>query len=278
MSDSNLKKTTISLFLILVIPVIGFSKEETVNSVWSDTTVSIDGSAEDWPAEYFHHEKKYMVYCAFKNDEQNLYILFKFTDPSYLSSIEKTGMTVWLNPDGKKKKNYGITFLKRRLESDVFLSLYEQQRGTVTEAEKQQILSKPFHQINHVNVINKKSKDPQQTGIEEPKAIFRANRTKEETVYEFIIPLERSSDFAAGIGTEPGKRLKIGFEWGGMTAEMKAELMRRRSEQASDAAAGSIEGGRSRMNTSSSFMNSRSGPKEYTYWLDVLLANPGASQ
>lgn len=82
-----------------------------------------------------------------------------------------------------------------------------------------------------------------------------------------------------GIGAEPGKSLKIGFEWGGMTKEMRAALMRRRAAVASEASEGA-KGFEVRRDESDEgpVIGSRDipfekGAKKYSFWVDVKLAN-----
>ncbi len=90
-------------------------------------------------------------------------------------------------------------------------------------------------------------------------------------VFEFAIPLKRMMEQTSGAEIEPGKRVKVGFEWGGMTEEMKAEVKRRSAalertrSPSSDPMAGGVVG-------SSVPMGLLSGPKKYSFWVDVQLA------
>jgi len=76
----------------------------------------------------------------------------------------------------------------------------------------------------------------------------------EMVTYEFRIPLKKGEGQLVGIGTEPGKILKIGFEWGGLTEELKKEEMAR------------LEG------KSTPLYSIRRGAKKYLFWADVKLA------
>ncbi|MBA7630023.1 hypothetical protein ES703_37531 [subsurface metagenome] len=92
-------------------------------------------------------------------------------------------------------------------------------------------------------------------------------------VFEFAIPLKRMIEQTSGVEIEPGKRVKVGFEWGGMTDEMRAEVKRRSealertrssSSDFADNKAGAGAG-------SSVPMGLLSGPKKYLFWVDVQL-------
>jgi hypothetical protein len=76
------------------------------------------------------------------------------------------------------------------------------------------------------------------------------------------------------VGIEPGKRVKVGFEWGGMTEEMRADVKRgsaaleRTRNSSSDPADNRAGAGVG----SSVPMGLLSGPKKYSFWVDVQLA------
>ena len=102
---------------------------------------------------------------------------------------------------------------------------------------------------------------------------------KKELTYEFRIPLRRGEDQPVGIGTEPGKSIKVGFEWGGLTKEAK---QRKLAGQIEGGTAGRAQGGtgnfgRSERGASTSttgglgsFRGIRA--KKYSFWTDVTLA------
>ena len=126
------------------------------------------------------------------------------------------------------------------------------------------MLANPAYIFHETNVTNKKDKSSSdETGSEQAKsAVFRSERTKEMTVYEFAIPLKRVSSLAPGIDTEPGKIIKVGFEWGGMTDAMRKSKLERQS-RSGDSRFGEKRGISTR---------SRRPPKKYSFWVEVQLA------
>ena len=80
------------------------AKEKLVNSTWCAVPLRIDGTSNDWRGAALAFEKKVQADFTFMNDADYLYILFIFNDLRYLSSIDQTGMTVYFNVEGKKKK------------------------------------------------------------------------------------------------------------------------------------------------------------------------------
>jgi hypothetical protein len=61
-------------------------------------------------------------------------------------------------------------------------------------------------------------------------------------MYELAISLPKLAEVAPEIGLEPGKTLRLNFEWGGATKEYKEALTRQLAAQESRARAGSATG------------------------------------
>ncbi len=269
-------KEILLLLMILTISLSGFSKEKEVKSIWAASSVKIDGFKDDWAEVAFAGEKKVKTDYAFKNDAENLYVLYIFKDPKYLSSISITGITLWFNSERKKKKNYGIKFIQKQISADALISRTEKEKGPVPEDQKKEIRKNPFYLINDAEIVNKKGKSRSQSSEsnEIKPAVFRVMKQQNLLVFEFAIPLKRMMEQTSGVEIEPGKRVKVGFEWGGMTEEMKKEVKRRSaalertrstSSDPTDNRAGAGAG-------SSVPMGLLSGPKKYSFWVDVQLA------
>lgn len=263
-------------FAILALCAPGISKDETIESTWAATPVNIDGSNNDWEGDTLTFFKKTKVDYAFRNDSENLYVLFIFKEPrTFMSTINYTGMTVWLNTEGKKKKNYGIKFSTKTVSADNYISILEEIAGPLPEAKKKEIKSKPTYRVFHNEVIDKKGKPaPITAGPTAP--LFNSGGRKILT-YEFRIPLKRDEGHPVGIGTEPGKTVKIGFEWGGLTDELKKQRLAQQTERGTTGKAQSGTGNfgkdEQRVGGSTGSMSSiRRGAKKYSFWADVKLA------
>jgi hypothetical protein len=269
-------KEILLLILVLTISFLGFSKEKELKSHWVSSPVRIDGSTNDWAENDLAGWKKGKVDYAFKNDAENLYVLFMFRDPKYLSSISATGLTVWFNSEGKKKKYYGIKFMQKRISADALISRLEKEKGPLPEEEKKEILNNPSYLINDTEIINKKSKSRSQSSesSEIKPAVFRVMKQQKSLVFEFAFNLKRMMEQVPGSGIEPGKKVKVGFEWGGMTKEMETEVKRRSAalERTRSSGGDEVDNRASAGAGSSVPMGLLSGPKKYSFWVDVQLA------
>lgn len=259
-------------FIILTLFLTGFSREKITTSDWLNSPLNIDGSSDDWGDAALNFEKKVCVDYAFKNDAENLFVLFIFKDPKYSTSINATGMTVWFDTEGKKKKNFGITFIKKKVSADFYISYLEQQRGQIPEEERKKILANPSYVFHNAIVINKKSKSPSQPSDagEIAPAIFRSKNQNKILVYEFVIPLKRLTENATGIGTEPGKIIKVCFEWGGISDEMRKRMLQRQVDSGGKSTG--VADSWFKNSTSVSVPKSSQVSKKYSFWVNVQLA------
>ncbi len=266
------------VLLVLFSATAGFPKEEIIESKWTAQPPRIDGLNDDWSEDVLTSEKGVKVDYAVRNDAQNLYVLFVFKDPKSLSSIDATGITLYFNREGKKKKDHGVHFIKKQVTADELIASLEKQGEVLTEEQRQMIKSKPAIFMLDAEMVGKKGPEASETtpipGTLRP--AFRTTQKGNEVIYEFRVPLARPETFPWGIGAEPGQNVNIGFEWGGMTDEMrKAMNARARAESdqgvASESSAGNVIV-TDRDDSRASRRPSTGVPKKYSFWVDVKLA------
>ena len=286
MRIKQLLKTLFLSIMIVSIAAVGFAAKDVITSEWAPAPQKIDGVTTDWGDFQMFTEKKVEADIGFRNDEKYLYVLFVFNNPRNLSSIQGTGMTIYFNKDGKKKKNIGINFLTKSIPPDEFIAMYEKQQGPLTEEQKTQFRGQKAFTVYEYEIKSKKSEENQAVAAGEGirPAVFRLKSEEKQVVYEFAIPLEKTVELAPGVGAEPGDALVIGFEWGGWTPETKAAAAARMGAQGSQAgmsAAGSdftgdtggaVGGGVEGLPREQLQQMRRMMPKEYSFWYDVQLA------
>lgn len=274
--EAKMRKTRKFFLIIISVGVIfamGVAKDKIVASTWCPEPLNVDGTSTDWQGVVLTFEKKVQVDYAFMNDSDYLYVFFVFKDPQYLSSINQTGMTIYFNVEGKKKKDYGINFIQKRISAQQYIAMLEKQKGPLSDVDKNNILANPNYVIFDFDVINKKAKKnaPESPADAKP-AIYRIQQDQEKNVaIEFAVPLARVAELAPGIDTDPGKQIKVGFEWGGLTEAMKQARMNRfqnQSERSAEKVSEQPVGG-----TRASTSRGRQSPKKYDFWVDVQLAS-----
>jgi hypothetical protein len=252
----------------------GFSADKIVQSQWTAQPPVIDGLDDDWAGAEMSGEKKVNVDYSIRNDAQSMYVLFVFNDPKYLSSINATGITLYYNTEGKKKKDHAYTFIRQKVTGEELIAYLKNRGEALTEEQMQSIDPQKTYSVFMTDRTGKKDKEiPPITPI--PGLInpgFKISKKGEAIVYEFRVPLQRAETSPRGMGVEPGQNFKIGFEWGGMTEA----LMKRLSGQSGDTGVSS-EGqamnipGRGRATGAPGSASGRM-PKKYSFWIDINLA------
>lgn len=261
------------LALVLVIfPVAAAAKTAQVQSRWQKTPLKIDGDISDWLAPAFNAEKSVQVDYAFGNDAENLYLIFVFKDPKYLSSLAQTGFTVWFNGQGKKKKTLGVRFLKKTLPASEVIAVMEKKSGPLSEEKKKEMLAKPAYIVNQFLAVNGDNED--QTGPvfkQGPLPEFTSLSASGRLAFEFRIPIGPGNE----LNLAAGKTVLVGFDWGGLTKEMRQERLQRGGYEGSEG--GGMpeapdldpEGPGQR---DSGGLPSLRGPKHYIFWCEATLA------
>ncbi len=275
--DIKLQKILIAVLIILIANLLAFSGGDEIKSQWTTDAITVDGSCDDWNADLLNSFKKYEVDYAFKNNENYLYVVFIFKNPKHLSSIRETGLKFWINTEGKSKEKYGINFMKTKISADQMIEMLEQQKGKLTEAQKNKVKENESYIYFKSDVIDKKEKVINDEALDSsfsPPA-FRSTARKDKTfVYELRIPLDVHKNLNNGQSLAPGDQIKIGFEWGGMTREMKKAFMANRASKGSKATATnvrSLDRERSERAPRTSHPSLARTPKEHSFWVDLTI-------
>lgn len=280
---------TLSALFVVAFFGAAYAKDEAIASNWASVAPKIDGLRQDWEGTPLTPQK-FDVQLGFKNDDKFLYILLVFTNPKNLSSIDLTGITLFFNPEGQKKNDFGINFRRVQLTADQFIAMTEQEQGPLGDEEKARLKTNPKYALFHCGIISKGSKKV--LNADESKgilpAVFRINREQMALCYEFAVPLKRATETAPGMGTEAGKTVTLGIEWGGWSKQMQkfASLdmagmgMSAQDERASDDLAAREDSGdpkdieRMKMGESPQLAAMRKRqPRKFDFWVNVQLAN-----
>jgi hypothetical protein len=179
---------------------------------------------------------------------------------------------MYASASGKKDKDWGVRYIKKTVSGEQLIEYLEKMGQPLAEERQQELKGKPQLILFAATAVNKKGEEIFPAGLVQGIDLpgFRTGRQENMVLYEFRVPLASREAHPAGIGAEPGKDIKIGFEWGGLTKEMK-EAMRGRargtgtgSDMSQETATGSYMG--------STPSTGAAGPKKYSFWVDVKLA------
>jgi hypothetical protein len=225
--NSTRLRAKIPLLLTLAGTILLFNCKGTeVQTNWSTTQVKIDGEANDWantPMVYFEESG---VQLGLRNDSENLYILFRFSNQAWARAIRMGGLTLWFDNSGKKKKDFGIRYAGGPSISEMQKEGMPNRGGfwdSLTPEQQQHLTDMQTAAANQIIVINKKSEQERAIsadGSAGPAVSFGSPQGV--YVYEFSIPLQRGDVSHYGIGAQPGQAICLGLEWGGMSKADRA--------------------------------------------------------
>ncbi len=265
------------IFLLSILTLTGFSAQNVVQSKWTTQPITVDGLDDEWKGDEMATEKKVQVDFAVRNDAQNMYVLFIFKDPKFLSSISATGITLYYNTEGKKKKDHAFHFSNKKVTGEELLAYLKKRGEVLTEQQMQSIIPTNTYRVYMTERTGKKDKE---ISITEPIPAglnpgFKINKKGDNFIYEFRVPLIKSEISPRGMGIEPGQSLKIGFEWGGMTEALMKRLRAQsggRDDISSESRAGSVIDSSRGGTTGAPRSASGKIPKKHAFWIDIKLA------
>ncbi|MCR4410565.1 MAG: hypothetical protein QHH43_09075 [Candidatus Saccharicenans sp.] len=251
----------------------------------------IDGQPVDWEGANFVNFKKAGVDYAVAHDSGHLYLILVFNTEEGLSTADQGGVFIYLSQGGKKSKDVGFHFIKKVITAEEAIARMEALGDKLTEERKAQIKERKMYNLYEGEPVGKKFKADLQKvkGQRFEPAIFRGRVERarggpaapgqagfQKAVFEFKIPLQPSPGLPPLV--EPGKPINLGIEWGGLTEEMKKELMTRRAEAATRATGTDSrmvvsgdepsEGGFDR---GGGELDRKTLPKKFNFWFGLLL-------
>jgi hypothetical protein len=215
----NIKGVLLSIFLGSFL-LVGCKTQE-VQTNWSSEPVKVDGKMDDWantPMLYFEESG---VQLGLRNDNVNLYILFRFNNEAWLRAIRMGGLTLWINNSGSKKKALGIRYTGGPSFFD-FQKMRSSDEGGFQEAmtpEQRQRFhnreEKATDQLTIIDKINNQERSLPAIGLGGPAVSYDSSQGG--YTYEFSLPLQKSDSSEFGIGAQSGQTICLGIEWGGMS-------------------------------------------------------------
>ncbi len=102
--------TKIFASLLTVIALIGnAAAQDTESNCQMANVIVVDGKADEWTLTWIEGDDKNFSYnvCS---DDNNLYVRMKTTNDMVKRKIGLFGLTMWMDPNGKKKRKLGFKF------------------------------------------------------------------------------------------------------------------------------------------------------------------------
>lgn len=218
--NSRLKAVLPLLFTAIIILIAG-CKSEQFDSHWANSHIKIDGDFSDWeniPARYFEEQD---VLMAMANDDDNLYLAFRFRDRKWLMAIRMTGLTIWLNAEGKKKETFGIRYSggpRPKLREGQGFDPDKMRTDMMPTEWRRDMEERMADTLGQFAILNSdwwyKEQSISIDGSNGPKAKY--GFADDMYTYEFSIPFHATEDSYYGLDVKPGTKIAVGLVWGDM--------------------------------------------------------------
>lgn len=180
-----------------------------LESVWKDSEIQIDGKSDDWVGRMMFMDNP-NVSLGIQNDEHFLYICMIAEDPSIRNRINISGMILWFDPAGGKKKNLGIKFPVGRGD----LQMDPRERMTMDQERDPARMEQRFQpNLDEMEILQAGQKEPLRLFLDNLKGIeLCLNSASGLLIYEAKIPLLDSPDFPFTIGAQDKLLIGVGLE------------------------------------------------------------------
>lgn len=84
--------------------------QDSESNKWVPANIKIDGQATEWPKPLQFYNNDTKLFYTIANDKDTLYVIVSVPDRQSQMKIMKSGLTVSVNPSGKKKGGASLTF------------------------------------------------------------------------------------------------------------------------------------------------------------------------
>jgi len=264
-------------FIILLSSIgLGCGSSLKLDSQWRDRVISVDGKHEEWQ-EGMNFVEKENVAVGFFNDEDYLYVSMTTSNRDIQRQFMAMGFAIWFDPDGGKKKEFGILFPVGMMEMGMMM------RGRGQSQDIETLRENFKKSLNDLEIFMPGEKEPRRMPVADATGIeVTVGDSHEQLIYEIKVPLHKSEIHPYAIAAKADKPIGIGFE----TAQLDREKMRERmgrggmGSRPPGGGSGGVGGGRG------GFGGGRGGgmggrpqmPEQFKLWAQVQLSSEGSTQ
>jgi hypothetical protein len=116
------------------------------------TNVVIDGNLSEWgdSLQYLNDEKKIPYTLA--NDQENLYVAIRINDRTEQARIINAGVTLSIDPKGKKKETFTMTFPLSAPGSKPQFGFHKDDNGELTQQDRDELARERLTTLRNIKV------------------------------------------------------------------------------------------------------------------------------
>ena len=264
-----------TVFLIGTLLIFGISgcSEPSINSLWQNSEIKIDGSSIDWAGSlnYYEDEK---IAIGISNDNDFIYFCLATSDNDKIMRILRTGFTVWLDPQNSDGETIGIQYPIKRFDNEMMDGNRRDLKGQENIGDRlKNMISKFKVEQNEVLIVNQKNFPlnayplENETGLE-----VKIDYTMHQFVYELKIPLANNSQNPVYTDVLPNEKVSVGFETGAIDQPEKKSRSNM-EKSGGDGMSGGGRGGNRGGGRGGKMESVQNNMDPIEFWIEVKLAN-----
>lgn len=144
-----------NLFIASTLILLTGCSDQQIQSNWARRSPTIDGNLEEWSSASMVVFEDLQVSVGVGNDTSFLYLAGRIADAALQRMVGQSGIVIWLDPDGGRRKGLEIHFPAARVENaNLNRGLFWE---SLTEDQKARARDKVEEMAGGVLVINRKS-------------------------------------------------------------------------------------------------------------------------
>lgn len=186
---------------------------ELFQSRWTSGPIHIDGKLDEWHDTMMSVEDG-LVSVGFQNDGEHLYVAVSSNDRRLGMRVLRSGLTVWLDPDGGKAHTLGVKYPVGAPPGERFERAGEsggERRGPPSEEEVAAMVDKASYELEVIE-----DGESRLLAVDDAASrygIDAAMRMEGGAFHaELQVPLTRGNGMEAGLGLTPGHVVGVGLD------------------------------------------------------------------
>jgi hypothetical protein len=188
--------------------------ETSVNSVWNENQIQVDGVFSDWQSRLVRDEKSNVI-IGVANDSENVYLCLTTSDQSLVRQVMRGGMIINLNLKAAKGRQFGIKF-PMEMEMMPFRDGRERGSGRMDRSADEQNRFQTFRDTQTELILLGPGKGEMQIVPLMNSYNLKAalGQSQRQFVYELQIPFKLIGSQLGVKPPQPGLALEVTFETG----------------------------------------------------------------
>ena len=263
-----MKKLILLFIVALLCSMLAGCKTKIMTSIYTDQHIKIDGDITEWdniPVYQIEYPPIYMSLC---NDEENLYVMLSFKNRQMVQWFQMTGVTLWLDNSGKKKKEFGV-----RLTDYMPLERTRRRDENINEERRppgnQRFRKFMENRVDGLSFVTGEGEVILPTKREnEPFGDFKTSIGNQ--TLEFKIPIKKNNNNVIGLEVLSKGNVSIGFETG---LDMSGGVDRMGEGGVGKRGGGRMGGRGGRMGENMDLSRSRQRIGKQEMWIKVRLSD-----